>query len=367
MTDKPLVSIVMGAYNRLEFLKLAIQSAREETKNIPHEIIVVDGGSDDGSIEWLALQKDVITLIQHNRGEFEGKSIMRRPWGYFMNLTFKIAQADYILMMSDDTVFHTGAVANGLAFVRDQQTHGKKVGAVPFYFHDVHDDPANTYKVLSLFKQPLLNHGIYNREALANVGYADEENYVFYASDSDICFKMVQAGYEIIPCQTACMLHYPNHPTRFMNMTNEKWVRDATAFLNKWRGIFVSPETRVEDMRVENIEITFEDKSGLAQQFDDAFKQAQNNTTLHAKSADSVLLGQIEARLGGILAKTNYMAQLTDQLIDQNRITHEKDHLAWLAFWGEWKAFNRPYYRRMLSTWLIFAPLRRLKNRANKE
>ena len=62
------VSIVLGSYNRLNFIKLTIDSIRRETQNLSHEIIVVDGGSDDGTMQWLACQKDVITIIQHNRG-----------------------------------------------------------------------------------------------------------------------------------------------------------------------------------------------------------------------------------------------------------------------------------------------------------
>jgi glycosyltransferase involved in cell wall biosynthesis len=62
------VSIVLGSYNRLPFLKLTIESIRREMENSAHEIIVVDGGSTDGSMEWLIQQKDVLTIIQNNRG-----------------------------------------------------------------------------------------------------------------------------------------------------------------------------------------------------------------------------------------------------------------------------------------------------------
>ncbi|PJF28270.1 MAG: family 2 glycosyl transferase, partial [Phototrophicales bacterium] len=189
MTDKPLISIVMGSYNRLEFLKLAIDSARQETADIPHEIIVVDGGSDDGSLEWLIWQKDIITIVQHNRGEWNSKPIPRRSWGYFMNLAFKSAQAEYILMMSDDTIFHPHAVKNALTFIEQQLAQGKRVGAVPFYFHDVIGEPEHRYKVGVLFGLTFLNHGIYRKSALEAVGYADETTYTFYAADVDLSYK----------------------------------------------------------------------------------------------------------------------------------------------------------------------------------
>src|SRR5690242_4689170 len=59
---RAVVSIVLGSYNRKEFLNEAIQSIRRNGITVPYEIIVVDGGSTDGALEWLTRQQDVITI-----------------------------------------------------------------------------------------------------------------------------------------------------------------------------------------------------------------------------------------------------------------------------------------------------------------
>ena len=46
----------------------------------------------DATIRWLARQKDIVSIIQHNRGKWQGKPIERRSWGYFMNQGFKCAR-----------------------------------------------------------------------------------------------------------------------------------------------------------------------------------------------------------------------------------------------------------------------------------
>ncbi|UCF03833.1 MAG: glycosyltransferase, partial [Deltaproteobacteria bacterium] len=66
-SEKTEVSVVLGSYNRKRFLKAAIQSIRNNEILVPYEIIVVDGGSTDGSLSWLSKQKDIITILQHNR------------------------------------------------------------------------------------------------------------------------------------------------------------------------------------------------------------------------------------------------------------------------------------------------------------
>ena len=68
MSPKILISAVLGTYNRLKFLKLTIDSIRKELEDIQHEIIVVDGGSTDGTLKWLFKQKDIISIIQNYKG-----------------------------------------------------------------------------------------------------------------------------------------------------------------------------------------------------------------------------------------------------------------------------------------------------------
>ncbi|MEF8716405.1 MAG: glycosyltransferase family 2 protein [Candidatus Accumulibacter necessarius] len=52
MSDNVLVSIITPSYNRLKYIKNCVRSIREQTyKNIEH--IVIDGGSSDGTLEYL--------------------------------------------------------------------------------------------------------------------------------------------------------------------------------------------------------------------------------------------------------------------------------------------------------------------------
>ena len=67
--------MVLGTLNRLPYLKAAIQSVRQSKIDRPLEMIVVDGGSTDGTLAWLAEQRDVITVIQHNIDMVDGKKV----------------------------------------------------------------------------------------------------------------------------------------------------------------------------------------------------------------------------------------------------------------------------------------------------
>src|SRR4051812_14880248 len=99
-------------------------------------MIVVDGGSTDGTLPWLIQQKDVISIVQHNRGEFRGRPIERRSWGYFMNLGFKATQGKYVLMLSDDCLLVPGAIDAGVQRFESLLAEGRKVGGVAFYFRN---------------------------------------------------------------------------------------------------------------------------------------------------------------------------------------------------------------------------------------
>jgi len=134
----PQISIVLGSYNRIKFLKVTIKSIRQEIEryHLLCEIIVIDGGSNDGSIQWLIRQKDIITIVQHNRGNWKGKIIERRSWGYFMNLGFKAAKGKYICMISDDCLIVPGALKNGYDLFEHKLQEDNKIAAVAFYWRN---------------------------------------------------------------------------------------------------------------------------------------------------------------------------------------------------------------------------------------
>lgn len=236
--DKPLVSVVLGSYNRRDYIKPALESIRNNGIDFSYEIIVVDGGSTDGTLKYLVSQKDVITIVQHNRGEFRGKKIARRNWGYFMNLGFKVAQGKYILMISDDCLLIPGAIKNGVDEFESRLSAGINLGALAFYWRNWPEEMQ--YRVgLTLDDKMFVNHGMYLRAALEKVGWIDEQTFQFYHADGDLCLKLWQAGYYVEDCKTAFVEHCDQVKFRSAPMPSEQ---DWEAYLKKWEGIFYNPQ-----------------------------------------------------------------------------------------------------------------------------
>jgi len=109
------LSIVSGTYNRLRHLQTMIDSARLALPSgLAYEFVIVDGGSTDGTLDYLRQQPDVF-LLEH--GELRG-AIPAFCDGA------RAARGDYVVMANDDITFGAFSIAAALAHLEDHPYTG---------------------------------------------------------------------------------------------------------------------------------------------------------------------------------------------------------------------------------------------------
>jgi O-antigen biosynthesis protein len=94
-TGKPLVSIVIPTYNGGVMLRSCIESALRQHTSFAYELIIIDSGSTDGSIEKIQNLKDVAVLKIPKATFGHGKT---------RNLGAKIAKGDYVAYLTQDAI-----------------------------------------------------------------------------------------------------------------------------------------------------------------------------------------------------------------------------------------------------------------------
>lgn len=112
---KPLLSIVTGTYQRLDYLRAMMLSVRQQLPaGFPFEFVIVDGGSTDGTEAWCKQQTDV-TFIQ--QGKLLG-AIRAFDAGC------EAARGEFVLIANDDVLVHHGSIVNALLHLYRTPTCG---------------------------------------------------------------------------------------------------------------------------------------------------------------------------------------------------------------------------------------------------
>lgn len=225
----PELTVVLGSLNRRRLLQQTLRSIRMNGFSGSMEVIVVDGGSTDGTCEWLSRQRDVLTLVQPNYRvkQADGSNRRAHTWGEFINLGFRQARAPWILMVSDDVILCPGAIERGLTELRTLQKQGQKIGGGAMFWREYPRDRDYHVKLLpGGFVH--INHGFFLKEALAAVGYADETTFEFYGADGDLTMRLNLNGWRTVALENAFAEHL-NHRARLMRLL----TRTSSLYLDK--------------------------------------------------------------------------------------------------------------------------------------
>jgi len=229
------ISIVLGSKNRKKLLKATIESIRNNGFLGSMEIIVIDGGSVDGTCNWLAKQKDIFTIIQPNykTKDSEGISVLAHSWGEFMNIGFKYAHAPWIVMVSDDLILAKGALQKGYDELNSRIEEGERIGGGAFYFREY---PRHKYYRIGLLPKDyiLINHGFFYKKALENINFIEEKEYNFYYADSDLAMRMNIIGWKTIALQKCFADHLVHKPSFKKVKVSKATQRDTEVFNKKY-------------------------------------------------------------------------------------------------------------------------------------
>lgn len=123
------VSVVSGTYNRLPLLKEFVASARASAGGLSLEIILVDGGSTDGTQDWCKLYTDIVLIEQ---GELLGAIKA-------YNAGCAVARGKYLIIGNDDIIYDGDTITRAYEYLEANL----EVGQVAFaHKYERRDDKA---------------------------------------------------------------------------------------------------------------------------------------------------------------------------------------------------------------------------------
>jgi len=253
------LSIIILSYNTREFLKRCLESIKHtERGTYSMEIIVVDNGSTDGTVEEIKNEKRKMKNENLKLKIIENKENLGFAAGN--NIGIKASSGRYILLLNSDTI----VFPDTLVFMyRYMNTHPKVgVATCRVEFPDGQLDPAchrgfptpwasltyflgleKLFPKSKLFGQyhlgflpmdkpheidsPTGAFYLVRREVIDEVGLLDED-YFMYGEDLDWSYRIKQAGWKIIYYPFVKIIHFKKQSGRAKE--DEEVRREVTGY-----------------------------------------------------------------------------------------------------------------------------------------
>lgn len=194
---KPIISIVTGTYNRLQSLQRMVASVRKSIgRGMAYQIIIVDGGSTDGTPEWCTLTYNSdIKFIQQGKLLGAVKAF---------NEGASKADGEYVILANDDIEFVDESIVCAIRFMEDNRDVG-----IGCFWQDRGGKAFHVEQMPAVLngKQISYEYGqvcIVPRWLGNQVGWWGDYLHT-YGGDNELSCNVLELGYDIKPIPCACI------------------------------------------------------------------------------------------------------------------------------------------------------------------
>lgn len=192
------LSIVSGTFNRMSYLKQMVNSVRQNMGiGIPYEIVLVDGGSTDGTLEWCKEQSDIVLIEQ---GQLLG-AIKAFNEGLYA------ARGRYCIVGNDDVIYLEESLINALAFMQDNPD----VGVGCFYQDRDHPGHWEVTRMPAILNNTAVMH-VYGQICIVPKWLGDDVKWWgdfpdmrTYGGDNNLSSFVLEKGYKVTGIECACI------------------------------------------------------------------------------------------------------------------------------------------------------------------
>jgi GT2 family glycosyltransferase len=200
MSVSPLLSIVVGTFNRADQIKRCVDSILRETRS-PHIIYVTDAGSTDETIDYLSrVASDQIRLVLEGRRIGQAKAY---------NAVFDVIDTPYVCWLSDDNEVIDRGLDRALEIAKAEP----RIGLVALKTRDVLGPFVDAPYIGGISWVGILNanQGLLPTSVLREVG-GFSPAFRDYGIDPDLTAKVLLAGYDVVYTRDVALLHHRNWP-----------------------------------------------------------------------------------------------------------------------------------------------------------